>query len=133
MAAPAHRNREAQEDEARHSCPESLHPSRNDTWKVSCPACRRRASRAVCKPATAPLPMPSQTTFALTPTPVAVTVDGQTVNPEYAGGAPGEIAGLMQINVRIPRNITPGNAVPVTVEVQGYSTSQPGVSIVVGR
>jgi uncharacterized protein (TIGR03437 family) len=85
------------------------------------------------KPATAPLPMPSQTTFALTPTPVAVTVGGQTVTPEYAGGAPGEIAGLMQINVRIPQNITPGNAVPVTVEVQGYSTSQPGVSIVVGK
>jgi hypothetical protein len=35
--------------------------------------------------------------------------------------------------VRIPQNIAPGNAVPVTVEVQGYSTSQPGVSIVVGK
>ena len=85
------------------------------------------------KPATVPLPMPSQTTYALTPQPIAVTIGGQTVNPEYAGGAPGEIAGLMQINVRIPQNITPGNAVPVTVGVQGYSTSQPGVSIMVGK
>jgi uncharacterized protein (TIGR03437 family) len=75
--------------------------------------------------ASAPLPMPSAH--------LAVTIGGQTVNPEYAGGAPREIAGLMQINVRVPDNVASGTAVPVTVQVPGYSTSQPGVTIVVGE
>jgi len=37
--------------------------------------------------------------------PVAVTIGGTTVIPQYAGGAPGEVAGVMQINVQIPRGI----------------------------
>ncbi len=77
------------------------------------------------KPASSPLPIPS--------TPFTVTIGGQTVTPEYAGGAPGEIAGLMQINVRIPANLAPGTAVPVTVQVLGYAGSQPGVTIAVGN
>jgi uncharacterized protein (TIGR03437 family) len=77
------------------------------------------------KPASAPLPVPS--------TPLIVTIGGQTVTPEYAGGAPGEIAGLMQINVRIPANLAPGTVVPVTVQAPGYAGSQPGVTIAVGN
>jgi uncharacterized protein (TIGR03437 family) len=77
------------------------------------------------KPVSAPLPLPS----AL----VTVTIGGQTVAPDYAGGAPGEIAGVMQINVRIPANLAPGTAVPVTVQVPGYASSQPGVTIAVGN
>jgi uncharacterized protein (TIGR03437 family) len=49
---------------------------------------------------------------------------------QYAGGAPGEIAGLMQINAVIPRDIQTGNAVPVLVTV-GSGTSQLGVTMVV--
>jgi uncharacterized protein (TIGR03437 family) len=77
------------------------------------------------KPASAPLPIPS--------TKFTVTIGGQTVTPDYAGGAPGEIAGLMQINVRIPVNLAPGSAVPVTVQLPGYANSQPGVTIAVGN
>ena len=52
------------------------------------------------------------------------------MSPQYAGGAPGEVAGVMQINVQIPSGITPGNAVPVVVQV-GNATSQAGVTIAV--
>jgi trimeric autotransporter adhesin len=63
--------------------------------------------------------------------PVTVTIGGQTVLPLYAGGAPGEPAGVMQINVQIPSIAQPGGAVlPITVQVGGAS-SQSGVTIAV--
>src|ERR1019366_186980 len=74
------------------------------------------------KPAAVPLPQPNL--------PVSVTIGGQTVKPLYAGGAPGEVAGVMQINVQIPIGIQTGNAVPVVVQV-GNVSSQPGVTIAV--
>jgi trimeric autotransporter adhesin len=77
------------------------------------------------KPASAPLPIPS--------TKFTVTIGGQTVTPDYAGGAPGEIAGLMQINVRIPANLAPETVMPVTVQAPGYASSQPGVTIAIGN
>ena len=77
------------------------------------------------KPATAPFPTPNH--------PVSVTIDTQTIFSDqilYAGGGPGEVAGVLQINVRIPAGITPGIAVPVFIHV-GNATSQVGVSIAV--
>jgi uncharacterized protein (TIGR03437 family) len=75
------------------------------------------------KPATAPFPAPSL--------PVTVTIGGVTVSAlQYVGGAPGEVAGLLQINVTIPAGITPGSAVPVAISVGG-ATSQAGVTIAV--
>jgi uncharacterized protein (TIGR03437 family) len=75
------------------------------------------------KPAAAPLPTPDL--------PVNVTIGGATVNElQYVGGAPGEVAGLLQINVAIPTGITPGSAVPVVIRV-GDATSQAGVTIAV--
>jgi len=62
--------------------------------------------------------------------PVTVTIGGQTVTPLYAGGAPGEVAGVMQINVQIPPGITPATTTPVTIQV-GNAASQPGVIIAV--
>ena len=73
------------------------------------------------KPATAPLPHPLQTVFA--------TVGGTAAEVDYAGGAPGNVAGLMQVNVRIPAGIHPGN-VPVAIIIGGNS-SQSGVTIAV--
>jgi uncharacterized protein (TIGR03437 family) len=61
--------------------------------------------------------------------PVAVTVGGQTVTPLYAGGAPGELAGVMQINVRIPTGVQKGT-LPISIQVGGAS-SQAGVTIAV--
>ena len=74
------------------------------------------------KPASAPLPAPYS--------PVSVTIAGQTVTPDYAGGAPGEIAGVMQVNVRIPANAAAGNSVSVTLNVAG-ATSPTGVTIAI--
>jgi uncharacterized protein (TIGR03437 family) len=62
--------------------------------------------------------------------PVTVTIGGQTLTPIYAGGAPGQVAGVMQLNVAIPSGIQTGSAVPVVVQV-GNTSSQAGVTIAV--
>lgn len=60
-----------------------------------------------------------------------VTIGGVTVKElQYVGGAPGEVAGLLQINVAIPAGVTPGSGVPVVIQV-GEATSQAGVTIAV--
>jgi uncharacterized protein (TIGR03437 family) len=64
--------------------------------------------------------------------PVAVTIGGQSVTPQYAGQAPGAVAGVMQINALIPSGTQAGNAVPVVVQVGGVST-QAAVTIAVGN
>ena len=69
-----------------------------------------------------PLPVPIAT--------VKVTIGGQTANVNFAGGAPGSVAGVIQVNAQIPSGITVGAAVPVVVQV-GTSNSQPGVTIAV--
>ncbi len=70
----------------------------------------------------APLPSPQQ--------PVTVTIGGQTAAVVYAGAAPGAIAGLLQVNARIPANVTVGNAVPVVIRV-GNAASPAGVTMAV--
>jgi uncharacterized protein (TIGR03437 family) len=62
--------------------------------------------------------------------PVSVTIGGQTVTPSYAGGVPGSVAGLIQVNVQIPSGIQTGNAVPVLLQV-GSTSSQSGVTMAV--
>lgn len=55
-----------------------------------------------------------------------------TAQLQYVGPAPGEIAGLMQINVPIPLSLKPGNAVPVAIFVgTSLSSSQSNVTIAV--
>jgi uncharacterized protein (TIGR03437 family) len=74
------------------------------------------------KPASIPLPRPNLH--------VTVTIGGQNAPLQYAGGAPGEVAGLMQVNVQIPNGIAPGTSVPVVLQV-GNTISQSGVTIAV--
>ena len=75
------------------------------------------------KPAATPLPSPV--------VPVSVTIGGVTVNDlRYIGGAPGEVAGVLQINAVIPPEVTLGGTVPVVIRV-GSATSQEGVTIAV--
>ncbi|MGO9259065.1 MAG: hypothetical protein ACLQU1_22505 [Bryobacteraceae bacterium] len=62
--------------------------------------------------------------------PVTVTIGGITAVVQYAGSAPGEVAGLLQVNAVVPQGVEPGSAVPVTVSVGGVA-SQSGVVIVV--
>lgn len=49
--------------------------------------------------------------------PVSVTLNGQPAVVTYAGGAPGSIAGLMQVNVQIPATLIQSSAGPVSVPV----------------
>jgi len=74
------------------------------------------------KPATGTLPQPVL--------PVTVTIGGQTAHVAYAGGAPNEVAGVMQLNVQIPSGIQTGDAVPVILWV-GYAASQSGVTVAI--
>jgi uncharacterized protein (TIGR03437 family) len=66
------------------------------------------------------------TTSAPYPQPVSgivtVTIDGQPATVEFYGEAPGLVAGVMQVNVRIPAGVSSGS-VPVVVRV-GDASSQ---------
>jgi uncharacterized protein (TIGR03437 family) len=61
---------------------------------------------------------------------VTASVGGKLANVQYAGGALGLVAGVMQINVQIPSGIAPGNSVPVALQV-GTATTPAGVTIAV--
>jgi len=62
--------------------------------------------------------------------PVAVQIDGIDAEVLYAGAAPTLVAGVMQVNVRLPPGVRSGDAVPVLIKV-GEATSSPGVTLAV--
>ena len=62
--------------------------------------------------------------------PVTVEINGEMAEVTYAGGAPGEVAGMLQVNARIPASVPHGMAVPVTITV-GAATSQAGVTVAI--
>ena len=64
--------------------------------------------------------------------PVAVTIGGQAATVSAAIGAPGQVAGMLEITVRVPSGIQPGTAVPVTLTIGGAS-AQSGVSVAIGQ
>jgi len=68
----------------------------------------------------------------LTAAQVAVTIGEISAVVEFAGQAPGAVAGVIQINAQIPSGTQAGAAVPVVVQVGGVST-QAGVTIAVGN
>jgi uncharacterized protein (TIGR03437 family) len=55
--------------------------------------------------------------------PVSVTIGGFDATVTYSGGAPGAVAGLTQINAKVPDGVTPGIAVPVVVRIGNYASS----------
>jgi uncharacterized protein (TIGR03437 family) len=55
--------------------------------------------------------------------PVRVTVGGVPAITQYAGSAPGQVAGLMQVNVQIPSGVQPGGYVPVVLQVGDRASS----------
>ncbi len=59
--------------------------------------------------------------------PVTATVDGQPAEVVWAGEAPGLVAGVMQVNVRIPDAARSGDL--ALVLTQGSGASQPGVTV----
>src|ERR1019366_4880770 len=59
--------------------------------------------------------------------PVTVTIGGQAASTQYAGAAPGEVAGMMQVNATVPSTIAAGTAT-VVVSVGG-TPSGSGVTV----
>ncbi len=74
--------------------------------------------------ATMPIPAPIL--------PVSVTIGGQPALVTYYGGAPGEVAGVIQVNAQIPPGVQPDGYVPVMLKV-GNSVSQSGLTIAVSH
>jgi uncharacterized protein (TIGR03437 family) len=62
--------------------------------------------------------------------PVLVTIGGRPTEIRYAGGAPEMVAGVLQVNARVPEDAPAGLAVPVALKV-GEASSQPGVTMAV--
>jgi uncharacterized protein (TIGR03437 family) len=60
---------------------------------------------------------------------VQVLIGGRRAEVVYAGAAPNQVAGMFQVNARIPEG-TPAGEVQVQVKV-GDSASQPGITVVV--
>jgi uncharacterized protein (TIGR03437 family) len=62
--------------------------------------------------------------------PVSVKIDGIDAEVAYAGGAPGLVAGVIQINARVPATVAAGNAVPIVIKI-GTAESQAGVTLAI--
>lgn len=62
--------------------------------------------------------------------PVSVSIGGLPAQVYYAGGSPGEILGLLQINALVPAGAPVGNSVPVVVSIGGVP-SQSGITMCV--
>ena len=65
--------------------------------------------------------------------PVIVTVGGIPATVQYAGQAPGQPPGLMQINVQIPNGVQPGGYAPVVLTVGDASSINGAVWIAVSN
>jgi uncharacterized protein (TIGR03437 family) len=61
---------------------------------------------------------------------VQVTIGGIPAVTNYAGQAPGEVFGVMQINAQIPPGVASSPSVPVQVVINGVA-SQSGVTVAV--
>jgi uncharacterized protein (TIGR03437 family) len=62
--------------------------------------------------------------------PVAVRIGGIDAELQYAGAAPGLIAGLIQVNAKIPENAPSGTAIPIELIV-GQVSSPTGVTLAI--
>ena len=62
--------------------------------------------------------------------PVSVRIGGAAATVTYAGAAPGLVAGAVQVNVRVPQQVSVGSAVPVVLRV-GEAESQAQVTVAV--
>jgi uncharacterized protein (TIGR03437 family) len=68
------------------------------------------------------LPVPALTVQAM--------VGGQSADVLYAGGAPGFVEGVIQVNLRIPATGQTGSTVPLLLRI-GDSNSQPGITLAI--
>jgi uncharacterized protein (TIGR03437 family) len=75
------------------------------------------------KPAVYPAPVPVAQ-------PVSARIGGVSAPVQYAGGAPGEVAGVMQVNVQIPQGLSASSAIPIVIRVGGHE-SQTNVTLAI--
>jgi uncharacterized protein (TIGR03437 family) len=61
---------------------------------------------------------------------VKVQIAGENADVLYAGAAPGEPSGVLQVNARIPADVPRGTNVPVVIIV-GATSSQAGVTVAI--
>jgi uncharacterized protein (TIGR03437 family) len=55
--------------------------------------------------------------------PVTATIGGVPVQVmQYAGGAPGMVAGVLQLNILIPQGVPTGASVPIVINVGGQNS-----------
>ena len=59
-----------------------------------------------------------------------VKIGGMNATVSFAGSAPGEVEGLVQINAVVPANLAPGASIPIEVDI-GATVSQAGVTVAV--
>ena len=62
--------------------------------------------------------------------PVSVKIGGLDAEVLYAGAAPSLVAGVLQINARVPSGVPDGTAVPIQIQV-GEAQSQIGVTVAI--
>jgi uncharacterized protein len=62
--------------------------------------------------------------------PISATIGGLAAEVKYAGPAPGMVTGVLQVNVRVPASVAPGDAVPVVLRA-GAASSSPLVTMAV--
>lgn len=55
---------------------------------------------------------------------VTVLVNGQPATVLYSGGAPGFVAGVLQVNFQLPVGIPSGSSVPIVLQVGRFATKQ---------
>ncbi len=63
--------------------------------------------------------------------PAKITIGGMDAQVAYAGAAPGEAAGVLQVNVLVPTDAPTGPAVPLTLTVGDIVS--PGVTTIAVR
>jgi uncharacterized protein (TIGR03437 family) len=59
---------------------------------------------------------------------ITITIGGKVAEVVYAGPAPSLVAGVLQINARIPADVVVSNSVLVRAQI-GDKLTQPGLTI----
>jgi uncharacterized protein (TIGR03437 family) len=62
--------------------------------------------------------------------PVTATIGGVNATVQYAGGVPSLVAGVLQVNVKVPQGVKSGGTVPIIISIGGVA-SQANVTLAV--
>jgi uncharacterized protein (TIGR03437 family) len=62
--------------------------------------------------------------------PVTATIGGVDATVQYVGGAPSLVAGVLQVNLKVPQGVKSGGSVPIVINIGGVA-SQANVTLAV--